>query len=288
MSILFQKETVTRANLASWLYSKLVAAGWEQISSNISTDGYVFRSSGEAGDCDYYINLNADFFATGGGGINQYGINLFPCLGYTPGVAGAAGTFVYKQSSGIYQPAFSAVSSAADREFTFYYSVNKDRVVFVNTFPLAQGSSANGRICSSFLMYVGIPERRTRPNAESKVNAGNFLWVMNPAIYSYLTPVTYFFTPTTGSMALTFTYKAYQYWTNNNIPYAPGRPIPLIPMSVTDGTTDFGFLDGLYVPPANIPNIDGDIINVGAEQFRVCWAYNSWNNIGYPFCIRVG
>lgn len=284
MSVLFTKEVVTRSNLASWLYSKLTNAGWTMISSKTSTDSYVFYSKSETNDMDLYMCINADAFAAG---TNVF-IDWYPCMSYTPGAAGVAGTFISKQGAS-YSPALTNTVGSADRQYTVYYSINKDRAALVVTVPLVQGALPSGvkLRCCSWMLYMGLPDRRTMCNPDSKTNSGNFLWVANPAVASYQLPMAYFFTPSSGLVSPTFGGQQYQCWYTNNMPYATGGSVPIIPYAVTSGGTDYGFLDGIYMPPQSILMPEGDIIKIGVEQFRVCRAQDQYQTTSYQFCIRV-
>ena len=289
MSVLFNKETVTRANYASWLYSKISGAGWEMVSSSVASDGYVFQSFGESGDMKLIANIDCDAFSAGSAVYMKW----YPCLDYIPGDPGSAGIFSSKTSSPGWWSALCNSIYAADKQMDVYFSFNKDRLTWMTTIPLVQGVRPASALpfCCSWLTYLGLPNRKTMPNPDSKVNSGNFLWVSNPAVSSYQVPMHYFFSPTTGITTPVLSSVEYQAWYTNNYRFVatptPTSIVPLIPYCVTDATTDYGALDGIYILPTTVPFNDGDLINVGAEKYRVCRVQNNFSNVTYPLAIRV-
>lgn len=285
---LFAMDTVMKANTASWLYQKLTDAGWTMISSDPSVDDYVFHSTGESGDMDLYLCLNADAFSST---TNRYYMDVFPCLSYTPGADGTAGSFVAKNSTD-YEHYWGEANTIGylDSLINIYYNINKDRAIFVSVPILFNSSNTSlGHLCKSHMIYLGLPTKESVSSTTSKVNGGNFIWAYfagtsfhNGAVYNAV----YFFTPPIASTRIGLGLVTGQFWYTNNIPYVAGGKVPMIQMAVTDGTMDYGILDGIYQPPTNLSLLDGDIINVGEERYRVCWIRSTYGNTT-PLCIRV-
>lgn len=95
----FQEETVTKQNFGSWLVAKMVAAGWQQISSIAPTGPgdtstskfYVMKTTRPSDGLEAYIGINDGALRTSTSGVhNNLGINLL--TDYTPGAPGTNGT----------------------------------------------------------------------------------------------------------------------------------------------------------------------------------------------------
>lgn len=118
-----------------FIVSSMIAAGWVDVSSSKSKDGYVLHSTGEDGTLDMYVGIKTH--ATDP--IHTTYIRISMGMKYTPGASGTAGTWsvamgegcgvrtVYTQDQmeGETYPLFNRDAPPT------YYSVNKDRAIFI-------------------------------------------------------------------------------------------------------------------------------------------------------------
>lgn len=161
---IFSSEQVTYGDLYAWFKVKLVAAGWENITSNYATDGDVWHSTGESGTRNYYFST-VNFNSFGGMVTKQF-------LGYIPGTAGSAGTFIGNPNgavdtifSGLAVPCGSANGNAlptSDTPIYLTYSINKERAIIALSLPEGLFTQGTGSTAypygKSNLWYIGAPE----------------------------------------------------------------------------------------------------------------------------------
>ena len=293
MAVLFQKDTTTRANFASWFVAKLIEKGWEQISSKVSTDGYVFHSTGNDGLSDYYFNIILDAYSAGT--LARGTVSLI--RSYTPGASGVAGTFVNKFNP-VYQPPFAIYDIPLGTQFDVYYAIDKDRIRVCCCVSYATASSTlrtiSGKpiVLPSSLIYFGKVSEDSLPNPSSNNNYGNVVFVQlsgnnGTALAEYAT----FYTPSydlVSPSGLNVGTGALQKLVNP-LNHVPGSKIIMSPIFVSNGSIEIGTLDGAYWVnyAANVQ--DGDLLTVGAEKYRVCVPHNNYgtyDRISF-FAIRV-
>lgn len=161
---IFTNETVNYSDFYAWFKTKLVAAGWENITSKYSSDGDVWHSKGERGTRDYFFSTFAPN-ANNGMEVRQY-------LKYTPGTSGVAGVFegnpAVAGQSMVYNGFSFPVTVAGygvlpdTTPLLVHFSINKERVIIIITAPegLFTGttSSTSGLLGKSSLWYIGSPE----------------------------------------------------------------------------------------------------------------------------------
>ncbi len=293
MGAVFIKETVTRANLAAWLYSKLTSNGWTMISSKVSTDGYVFLSPGVSGDCRYLINLNFDAYSAG---TNDYA-DAYYLLDYAPGAAGVAGTFTSRGLCTYHPPVNNFINYPTSSNLDVYYSITPDRVIFcfVSPFITLNPSAYSKQRCSTIL-YMGMPQLNSRPNPTSKVNCGNWLCVMLPGKVNYYIPALAYFYPSFSSSPTAITGgnspPTSYIRSNNPFNYTPkSGKLLMTPVRINDTAytgCDIGQLEDVYCLPSNIEHLDGDLITVNGDTYRVCLGYDNYYSSSYQnYAIRV-
>lgn len=120
----------------------LTAEGYQQVSSNIESDGYVYKSNGIDGKKEMYVyvkTLNSNSLIMG---INEK---------YTPSNPGLSGTF----SSVGYEKDFVVWNSSFSSQNVVNYilNVNKDRIIFY-----AEGELFNTSRRDT-ITYIGLPAR---------------------------------------------------------------------------------------------------------------------------------
>lgn len=182
---IFMSEQVTYGDFYAWFKAKLVAAGWENITSNYATDGDVWHSTGESGTKNYYFKTVAPSLVStelwGGGMIAR------PYLKYTPGSLGSSGVFVgdggitisvyvsnFKLAFPVTLTAQSTYCPPLTAEYTVYTSINRDRVIVTLTLPEGYFTGANysGLLGRSNLWYVGAPELYSTSGQDSESSKG--------------------------------------------------------------------------------------------------------------------
>lgn len=95
---IFQEETVEKRNFGAWLVAKMVAAGWQQVSSNPptavndpNTKFYMMKTKRDSDNAEVIVGINDWYLRTG---FSSYScvLMLDLLLDYTPGAAGTSGT----------------------------------------------------------------------------------------------------------------------------------------------------------------------------------------------------
>lgn len=178
---IFTSEQVTYGDFYAWFKAKLVAAGWENITSNYATDGDVWHSTGESGTKNYYFKTAAPGVSNA---LYEGGMLARPYLKYTPG---ASGVFVGDGGSSIsgyetlFKLAFPITASGQmsyrpplDALYTVYFSINKDRAILTLTLPEGYFTNPNysGWSGRSNLWYIGAPELYSTSEQDSESSKG--------------------------------------------------------------------------------------------------------------------
>lgn len=290
---IFSVAKVTRANYASWLYKLLQDNGWSMISSKVSTDDYVFNSTGEDGTKNYFICINFDTYSSCAFGYGSF-TNL---ISYTPDGAGGSGTFVNKVNNNSYRYPMPGYNNCSpDFEFTVYYSVTKERVIICTTVSQAFSITYGGkRICSS-LMYFGMPKKGTESSPDIKTNAGSFLTTILPCWYNgFGTGGISFFTfnaPLYGNNPTIYAGYINQYagqTITNTLACLPTRGfVPLAHFDIVGLNSNLiGSLDGIYLVPQTMNFLDGDVIKVDNATYRLGYIADSYVGVNIGFAIRI-
>lgn len=129
--------------LAGFINEKLLAEGFTQISSDLTTDGYVFKSMGTSGNDEWYFRVKEEV-------NNHLTVGVFEK--YTPKDTPGSGTFSAAGDSGAYLTWHKTLNM--DRyDVDYIMNVTKDRVIIH-----VQGMKAESNSCSS-LVYAGLPKR---------------------------------------------------------------------------------------------------------------------------------
>ncbi|MNO80986.1 hypothetical protein D3C76_722110 [compost metagenome] len=131
----------TARQFLSVIHSAMLAEGYTEISSNIATDGRVYKST-EGGNNEFYIqikDMNDNYFTVG----------FYEK--YTPGTPGVAGTF----GAGYTQVCvtWNRNSNTTNYQLAYILNINLSRVIIQ-----CEGLKVDSGYCSS-ITYIGMPLR---------------------------------------------------------------------------------------------------------------------------------
>lgn len=133
----------TGANFLSVIHSAMIAEGYTEVSSNVSSDGRVYKST-EGGNNEFYIQLKES-------GSNYLIVGYYEK--YTPGAPGIAGVFgpgVAPQNCISWNKTAGYLPT---NQLSYIMNINLSRVIIQ-----CEGFKIDGNFNSS-LTYVGIPVR---------------------------------------------------------------------------------------------------------------------------------
>lgn len=165
---IFQEETVIKREFGSWLVSKMVAAGWQQVGSNpptgptdaVGSRFYVMRSKRDSDNAEVILGINDSAQRTAEGSFSMV-LNVIPLLDYTPGASGASGTStrsLLPMTSGNPQSSISyllsgALSTGAPHAtpLTVRYAITKTNVTLFVRLPATFGIGPQ-------MLFFGLPE----------------------------------------------------------------------------------------------------------------------------------
>jgi len=255
--IIFSTGTCKKKEILTTMIELMKAAGWQNVSSNPATDFFVMHSKGESGDKNLYMQFrNGNVTNANPIDTTDYNVASYRLVGgYTPGSPGTAG--VFQKATEAWRVFYVAPTTTVinnEVEMTYYYHVNKNRIIFVLETPISLGFSPVTHYFGLPVSFVSEPNSRGVIAASSTyaVTANNVL-VSNAAgelpedavsstriVYSTLPPKS---------------------------PNSAGIHTP-VEMYYGNGTEGMrGKIDGLYVIPAGGVN-NGDIMTVGVKRFK--------------------
>jgi hypothetical protein len=269
MASIFTTETVLKSNLYNRIKELLVLGGWQNVSSNPTTDFDVFYSTGIAGDKKLYFQMkDTDGYSTGS--VAYFSTRLIGT--YTPGTAGVSGVFDSARSTETWKrmhPIYVNVASTnpVSTPLKLTYSVNKDRIVFFCEAPLASNVTANMNYIGAMSMFESAPNSRSMVLASSCITGSDMPTAIKGSVAYSDSMLSSDLTP----------YKITSPGEYNNDDV---RMISEIGAgSATEGTR--GKLDGLYVLTVNTNNsrtITGDILTDGTNKYKVFTVGNNGNS----------
>lgn len=137
------KGKINARQFATLLNTILVDAGYTEISSNKSTDGFVYKSMGESGTDEFYVRIFDP---------NSNRLKVSIAEKYKPNtVLGIEGTFTnYYDTDCI---TWNTTIGDARLEIQYVININKDRIII-----FVSGNPAEANYCKS-LSYIGLPKR---------------------------------------------------------------------------------------------------------------------------------
>lgn len=255
--IIFSTGTCKKKDTITTLVNLMKTAGWQDVSSNPTTDFIVLKSKGEAGNKDLFIQFRAGN-TTNASPIDttDYNVASYRLMeSYTPGASGVTG--VFGRPTEAWRVLYIAPTTALISQevtMTYYYHANKDRIIFVVETP---ESLAYGPVTH----YFGLPT--------SFVNEPGSRGVVAVSSAYGVTANTVLVTNAAGELppdAASSTRIIYATLPPKS-PNSAGKhtPVEMFYGNTTEGVR--GKLDGVYVLPAGGVN-NGDTLNVGIKKFR--------------------
>lgn len=258
--IIFSAGTCLKKETLTNMINLMKAAGWQDVSSNPTTDFFVMNSKGESGDKNLFIQFRQG--STSGVGTNpidstDYNVASYRLIGgYTPGADGTSG--VFERPTETWRNLYIAPTTALinnEVTMTYYYHVNKNRIIYTIETPDSLGHAPVTHYFGLPTSFVDEPDSRGVIGASSAygVTANNVLVTNSageiPSDAASTTRVIYSTLPPKS-------------------PNSAGKhtPVEMYYGNTTEGIR--GKLDGVYViPPGGVNN--GDTLVVGTKQFRV-------------------
>lgn len=153
----FQSGTVLKNGIYDLIISKLVAAGWVDVSSKPATDYVVLTSAGNTGDKALVLNLR-DVNIAGANSVKTTNFNTMSYRlqdTYIPGAAGVAGTFgrsaLAWTALDIAPTVVTTGQLAADTTVNYKVYADTSKIILTLEYPIATGYSP-------LLLYIGQPD----------------------------------------------------------------------------------------------------------------------------------
>ena len=256
--VIFSAGTCLKKETLTTMINLMKAAGWVDVSSNPATDFIVMNSKGESGDKNLFIQFRQSS-TTNVNPIDStdYNVASYRLIGgYTPGTVGTAGVFT--RPAEVWRNLYVAPTTVlinSENSMTYYYHVNKNRIIFVAETPESLGFAPVTHYFGLPTSFVNEPDSRGVVAVSSTygVTANNVL-VTNAAGEL----------PSDTASSTRIIYASLA-------PKSPNSAGKHTPVEMYYGNTIEGIrgkLDGLYVIPAGGVN-NGDTLTVGTKQFRV-------------------
>lgn len=292
---IFQEETVLKQNFGQWLVDKMVAAGWQQISSNPPTGPsdsstskfYMMKTIRPSDGLEAYVGLNDGALRTSTSSIhNNIGINLMP--DYTPGAPGTNGTSsrpisgngwitTSPATSSSFSNMFkiaSTISLPLDTPLSVRFSITKTNVTIIIRTPSFYNSAGN-------LLFFGLPDTFL----DEKVSSACM-------VFCTLTNGSPNDQPLLCDTPLGVASSINMYEVNGEVlnvfksPDQSGR-FPLVPIYVGDSNTGIRCMTPSIYAMGTGGVLDRDIIQVGGMNFEVVVTSGSLVGVGNTFAYRI-
>lgn len=268
--------------------SLLLGAGWQNVTSNYTTDGDVFISSGNTNDKALIINIRKTETANVTDVTTTNGVQCsirFPST-YTPGTPGTSGVFTrpglwHMLPIGPINTGSAALNNcgALDTVYNYKVYVDKSKIIYSIEYPL-------GINLDCVLIYVGLPDSIYTP--ESKNNG----MVLVSSCYNSGGPASVFVADSPdgiGSTSDGYPLAMYAVTPLKN----PNTSNKYILSEIAYGNAIEGLrgkLDGIYVLP-NGTMRTGMLIKCGLETYYVVQQVTGgYGGFGYPsanMAIRI-
>lgn len=132
----YQSTKVQKKDFFQWLIDTLKLAGWEDLSEDRRTKDYwVMKSKGESGDEEFYIQLR-EFGTDGTTAAYNFQTSIYGLISarsfhtYVKNPSASANS-TYSPNSAYNDMRICVNGTTLEEEFTVYYHVNKDRIIFI-------------------------------------------------------------------------------------------------------------------------------------------------------------
>lgn len=292
---IFQEETVIKQNFGQWLVDKMVAAGWQQISSNPPTGPsdtslskfYMMKTTRPSDGLEAYVGINDGALRTQtAGALNNLIINLM--TDYIPGAPGTNGTSsrsltgngwvtgnpgVTTNYSNIFKIA-PTVALPLDTPLAVRFVITRTNVtVLVRTPSFYNAAGA--------VIFFGLPDTflDEKPWSAS-------------VVFGTLTNGTTNDSPMVCDTPLGVATSANMYEASGEVlnvfksPDQSGR-FPLFPIYVGDTNTGIRHMASSLYAMGTGGVLDRDIIQVGGMNFEVIVSSGSLVGVGNTFAYRI-
>lgn len=292
----FQEETVLKKDFGSWLVGKMVAAGWQQISSNppsgpddtSTTKFYMMKTNRPSDGLEAIVGFNDGALRTSasGGLSTNIGIDLF--LDYTPGAPGTNGTSTRALSGAgaiASSPAITtnyirifkiapAIIMPIDTPLSVRFVITRANVTLIVRLPSFYNQAGA-------VVFFGLPDTflDEKPTGGSMVFSTSTNGNSNDQPIVCDTPL--------GISSNTFIYEATGEVLNVfKSPDQSGR-FPLFPIYVGDNNTGIRHMAPSIYAMASGGVLDRDIIQAGGMNFEVVVTAASLLGVGNTFAYRI-
>lgn len=291
---IFQEETVLKQNFGSWLVDKMVAAGWQQISSNPPTGPsdtstskfYMMKTTRPSDGLEAFIGINDGALRANNSSLSHT-INLESFTDYTPGAPGSNGTSSRSISGGGFLLNFSTSTHTAgyricggapalplDTPLSVRFVITKTNVTLIIRIPSFYNIAGS-------VIFFGIPDTFI----EEKVTSAAL-------IFSSITNGSTNDQPLVcdtprGVASVSRMYEAPGEVLNVfKSPDNSGR-FPLVPIYVGDSSTGIRHMAPSVYAMGSGGVLDRDIIQVGGMNFEVMVSASSLPGVGNTFAYRI-
>lgn len=264
---IFQEETVLKKDLGTWLINKMIAAGWQNISSN-PTQFAMMKTTRDSDGLECLVYLN-DYFLKTAADSNSLWLRLYLQKDYQPGTSGTNGTSsrpVHPSGGSEYNRSLFRIAQVSflplDEPITIRYCITKEFVCII-----CRPSAYRG--LSPELIWFGLP---TTWQVE-RVNGAGIIF----ATSSYDTFNDNPLITDTPALAAASTYP-YELTAYGTLP--PKQPdasgyYALASIYLGDSITGMRCkIPGIFALGA-INILDKDIIQVGTKRFEVAVCYST-------------
>lgn len=271
---IFQSGTCLKNQIYQLIIDKLIAAGWEDISSNPATDFVVLKSTGNTEDKDLILNIrptnasNANSIATTDYCAMSYRLQDT----YTPGESGVAGTFGRASLAwtNLYIAPVASLTTALGGDTSIDYHVYADasKLILTLEYPNPTGFGP-------VVIYMGLPDTLL---ASDSANRGALVAMSTQGVAATQLQIC---NTSDGVASVTAPYNLTTYTLLP--PGDPNAANKRMVSSIYYGTAAEGYrgkLDGLkciYYTAVNT----GDTVTIGAEVYRVLVSH-SQGNTSFP------
>lgn len=292
----FQEETVLKQNFGSWLVSKMVAAGWQQVSSNPPTGPsdtsvtkfYMMRTTRPSDGLEALVGFNDGALRTSAASDASTNIYIDLLLDYTPGAPGSNGTSsrvitgagTIGSSPSVttgYARLFKIAPGVAlplDTPLSVRFAITRTNVTLIVRLPSFYNQAGA-------VMFFGLPDTLLdeKPTGGTMVFSTSTNGPANDQPLVCDTPL--------GVSSVTALYEATVSFLNMfKSPDQSGR-YPLGPIYVGDGNTGIRHMTpSLYLMRSG-GVLDRDIIQAGGMNFEVAVTAASLTGAGNTFAYRI-
>lgn len=293
---IFQEETVIKQNFGQWLVDKMVAAGWQQISSNppsgptdtATNKFYMMKTTRPSDGLEAIVGINDGALRTNitSGAGTTIGFDLF--LDYTPGAPGTVGTSSRPITAANYIGSSLVSTTSTPRIFkiappvsfpletplSVRFAITRTNVTLIVRLPSFYNIAGT-------VIFLGLPDTflDEKPSGASVVFSTSTNGNTNDQPMVCDTPL--------GVTSSTVFYEATGEVLNVfKSPDQSGR-FPLFPIYVGDTNTGIRHMVPSLYAMGSGGVLDRDIIQVGGMNFEVVVTAATLVGVGNTFAYRI-